>query len=862
MVERLNRCLDRKLTLISAPAGFGKTTLISEWRTHSQIPFCWVTLDKSDNDISRFLAYLIASLQSIDIPVDVQLLTLLGSPQQLKIETILIPLINQIANSPDKFILVLDDYHVIQSREIHNALTYILDHQPPIMHLVIVTRADPPVGLARLRGRGQMTEIRSADLRFSAEEGYALLKEIGQLNLTSEEIASLINRTDGWVTALKLISIALTAKTDPGDYIQNFSGSQTHIAEYLTDEVIKQQPAHIQEFLLKTSILDRLSGPLCDVVIGQKNSLQLLERLWKENLFISALDDGNQWFRYHYLFASLLQQRLAAAQPGSLPSLYLNASKWFENNGYPNEAIEYALRGEHYQQAAKLVDRYAKPTIIRSEVKTFIRWTAKLPADVVGQNPVLCILYAWAVLVTEGQTQVARNYLAKVTPEDEHTASQLKTVQAILSIYDGRNVEAIDLCRDALDQLPADDHFFRTIAAWNLSGSLAVNGETEAGLKVLEQVAESSVASQNYLVAIIALCRRATFSAQTGKLHHAKELFDQAIAIASHEQEHPLPAVSEAFMGVGKVYWEWNQHKIARKYLLESIDHSKRWREFTTIDSYVTLAQIYQTYGDNADANKTIAAARVLAEQSTATESDDKYVACQQAHIWVRQGNLRSAHRWAARRELETYCHAEQLGSTGKISRDVIRLYELIVYARLLIAEKQLTKAINILKLVLPALEDFDYTAKIIETHLLSAITKYDLGDASGAISALKKAIRSAQPEGYTRIFLDERTSVVRLLQELITLGEPADFAENLLEQSSRSAVKPKTKTTLVEPLSERELEILRMLRTELSAPEIADHLHIAVTTMRTHTKNIYSKLGVHSRFEAVAKAEELNLLP
>ena len=604
LVEHLNRCLDRKLTLISAPAGFGKTTLISEWRTHSQIPFCWVTLDESDNDISRFLAYLFTTLQSIDIPIDEQVLTLLGSPQQLKIETILIPLINQIANSPDRFVLVLDDYHVIQSREIHNALTFILDHQPPIMHLVIVTRADPPVGLARLRGRGQMTEIRSADLRFSAEEGYALLNEIGQLDLTSEEIASLINRTDGWVTALKLISISLTAKTDPGDYIQNFSGSQTYIAEYLTDEVIKQQPTHIQEFLLKTSVLDRLSGPLCDVVIGQENSQQLLERLWKENLFISALDDGNQGFRYHHLFASLLQQRLAAAHPGSLLNLYLNASKWFESNGYPNEAIEYALRGEHYQQAANLVDRYAKPTIIRSEVKTFIRWTAKLPADVVGQNPVLCILYAWAVLVTEGRTQVAHNYLAKVTPEDEHTASQLKTVQAILSIFDGRYTEAIELCRDALDQLPADDYFFRTIAAWNLCGSLAVNGETEAGLEVLEQVAESSLASQNYLVAIIALCRRATFSAQMGKLHHAKELFDQAIAIASHEQEHPLPVVSEAFMGVGKVYWEWNQHKFARKYLLESITHSKRWREFTTIDSYVTLAQIYQTYGDNADAIK------------------------------------------------------------------------------------------------------------------------------------------------------------------------------------------------------------------------------------------------------------------
>ena len=861
LIKRLNRGLDRKLTLVSAPAGFGKTTLISEWSTHSQIPFCWVTLDESDNDISRFLAYLIASMQSIDIVVEAQLLTLLRSPQQLKIETILIPLINQIANSPDNFVLVLDDYHVIQSREIHTALTYILDHQPLRMHLVIITRADPPLGLARLRGHGQMTEIRAADLRFSAEEGEALLNAIGKLNLTSEELASIINRTDGWVTAIKLISLALSAKTDRADYIQDFSGSQTYIAEYLTDEVIKQQPTQIQEFLLKTSILDRLSGPLCDVVIGQQNSQKLLERLWRENLFISALDDGNQWFRYHRLFANLLQQRLAAVQPGSLPSLYLNASNWFESSGFPNEAIDYALRGKHYQQAVNLVDRYAKPTIIRSEVKTFIHWIEKLPGEVVDLNSVLCILYAWAVLVTEGQSQVARNYLAKVNPGDEHTASQLKTVQAILCIFDGHASEAIELCREALDQLPGDDYFFRTIAAWNLSGSLAVSGEIEAGLDVLKQVTEISLASQNYLVAIIALCRRATFSAQMGKLHHAKELFEQAIAIATHKQEHPLPAVSEAYIGVGKVYWEWNQHEIARKNLLEAIAHSKRWREFTAIDSYVTLAQIYQNSGDNAGANQMITAARKLAEKSTATESDDKYVASQQAHLWIRQNNLQSALRWAAGSGLESYSQLEQLGPTGKPGRDVIRLYELIVYARLLIAEKQLTEAIHILHLVLPTLEDLGYAAKIIEAHLLIAITKYELGDTSGANSALKKAICTAELEGYTRIFLDEGTSVVGLLQELIALGEPAEFADSLLKQLGRSADKPITDTALIEPLSERELEVLRMLKTELNAPEIADHLHIAVTTMRTHTKNIYSKLEVHSRFEAVVKAEELNLL-
>ncbi len=862
LIERLTQGLDRKLTLVSAPAGYGKTTLISEWSARNLVPFCWLTLDDNDNDISRFLAYIIASLQTIEITVEEKLIAQLAPPQEPEIESILIPLINQITNSNfAKFVLVLDDYQVIQNREIHWVLTFLLDHQPPAMHLVIITRSDPPVGLARLRGRGHLTEIRAADLRFSVQEGENLLNRIGRLNLNAEEIASLLERTDGWVTALQLITLASATKQDSVDYIQDFSGSQTYIAEYLTDEVINQQPAYIQDFLLKTSILKRLSGEACDAVLSRENSQQVLEQLRNENLFLNALDNSNQWFRYHQLFANLLQQRLAITKPDSVPDLYINASNWFDDNGYPNEAIEYALQGKHTQHAADLIEHHAILTISRSEVNTFIYWTAKLPEEVVCQKPLLCILFAWAVLVTDGETQTAREYLSKVTAKDTHTSGQLKTIQAVLEVFTGNFREAIELCREALAQLPKDDHFFRIMAAWNMSGALAVKGEVEAGMTILQQVVDASIADQNYLVSVIALCRQGMFHAQMGNLHHAKDLFEQAINISTADQPQPIPAASEAFMGAGKVYWEWNQLDSAREYLLASLTLSKRWREFTVIDSYVTLAHLEQTQGRIADANLMMAKAYSLAVESTNTKSDDIYVACQQAHLAIRQGNLNAAQVWAARRGLEKYIRDEQLVSTGQTGRDVILLYELIVYARLLFTEGQLEDAKNILNLVSPTIKDLGYTAKIIETQILTAVVKYALGDASGSISALKEAINAAQLEGYIRLFLDDRSSLAAPLQELITQGYSGEFAAALKSQINQPTIQTESTPTLIEPLTERELEILSMLRTELSAPEIADHLHIAVTTMRTHTKNIYSKLGVHSRFEAVTKAEELNLL-
>jgi len=861
LVDQINQGLQSNLILLSAPAGFGKTTLVSEWRNQSNIPFCWITLDESDNDIGRFLAYFIAALQSININADEQLLTLIQPPRSSPIESILIPLINQIANAHQEFVMVLDDYHLIQNNEIHDLLTFLLDRGPSSMHLVITTREDPPLPLARFRGRGELMVIRAADLRFSVSEGEILLNQIQGQKLSADSIETLVNRADGWVTALQMVSIALKDNPDPSGYIRDLSGNQSYIADYLTDEVINQQPDEIKDFLIKTSILNRLSGSLCHAVTGQTNSQLILKQLRDSNLFLSSLDDENSWFRYHRLFASLLHQRLLETQPDMIPALYLKASQWFDTNGYPAEAIDYAFRGHHVERAIDLIELHARAMIMRSEISTFILWVEKLPEDLVHEKPSLSILYALAVLVKSGEKQIAHSFIDPITPENDHNTGQLNTVKAMIAVFDGQISNGIELARQAMKQLPSEDLFFRTIAAWNLSGALAMSGNPEEGLKVLKEVIDTSLASHNYLVAIIAQCRLAAAQVQKGNLKYAKEILEQSIDIATKDQKHPLPAAAEAMMGLGNIYREWYQFERARKYLLESISLSKRWREFTIIDSYVSLAHIRQSKGDVEGANQMMADALKIAVQYSATEKDDRYVASQQAHLRVRQGDLKAAWRWATGLGLKDYLGANKLDLTGRLGEDIILRYELIVFTRVLIAEKQWGKALSLLNLLLPSLEEIGFLSKIIEMHILIALGMVGQGDVKRAISSLLTAINLAEPEGFTRLFLDEGPVMIRLLQEYQAGNDKSEFVDVLLNTSTQITEKPEIPTKSLDPLSEREIEILRLLTTDLSAPEIAEHLHIAVSTIRTHTKNIYSKLGVHSRFEAISKAKDRNLL-
>jgi len=864
LVDLLNHGIGRRLTLISAPAGFGKTTLISEWLNKGQIPFCWISLDENDNDPRRFLTYFWACLNSIGIEVDSEQIKLLQDLGENQIETILNSLINQIADAHIQFRVVLDDYNHIQNQAVHQILRYLLEYLPPQAHLVIATRADPPLPISRLRARGQLTEIRSADLRFDISEGEQFLNQIHALELGTDDVQKLVTRTDGWVAGLQMASIALRGRQNVSDYIARFSGSHDYIVDFLTSEVLEQQSEDIRSFLVKTSILQRLTAPLCEELTGQTDCQQILKNLHTHNIFLQALDDENHWFAYHRLFRDMLTQQLLERYPDKISDLYLKASQWCQKHVLVNDAIEYALQGEHIDRAADLVESHAQATFRQGEIVTFLRWVEKLSQSTVYARPMLCIYTAWAVLIHTQNLESAVQYLDQVRSTDPVVQACRKAVQAIQAGFQNQIPHAIQLAQQALEQLPEGEYFFRQITGWNLSAALFLSGDEQAGTHVLQEVARVSQASGNRMVAVVTLCRLGSIRLQNGDLYQAREHYQQALAVASENRSKPMPAACEAFFGLGKIYWEWYQFRTAEQMLTDGLVLSKQWREFASIDGRITLAHLQTSQGNPDGAMRTIAKNIEIISKDTLTGMSNWYVALHEAHLRLRQGDLHFARAWAEKRDLEKYLQLEKMLPSEHASADVIRDYQLLVYVRILIAEKHYAQALALLSKLLPALLNRNNPIKIIEAQILMGIIQIALGRTSEAIESLKIALKLAAPAGFLRIFLEEGDTVSHLIKRIHKQGESSPLASKILEASQYVHIEPvdiASNLHLIEPLSEREIEILRLLVSELSVPEIASDIHISVSTLRTHIRNIYRKLDTHSRYETVSKAQELNLI-
>lgn len=881
LIERLSAGMHRKLALVSAPAGFGKTTLLSECAARCGRPVAWLAVDEADNDPTRFLAYLIAALQTIESGVGKGILGALQAPQAPPVASLLAHLINDLAAIPAPFLVILDDYHLIEAKPVHDALTFLLEHQPPQMHLLISTRVDPPLPIARLRGRGQLTELRQNDLRFTLEETAEFLNTAMDLRLSIPDVAALASRTEGWIAGLQLAAVSMRGQDDPAHFVQAFAGSHRHVLDYLMEEVLMRQPATVQSFLLQTAILDRLTAPLCDAVLGGEtgqlrppvSSQEMLEHLDRTNLFVVPLDDERRWYRYHHLFAGLLRQRLQQAQPGAVRQLHHRASAWCEQQGLMAAAIGHALSAEDFERALHLVERGAESAVMRSELATLQGWLEALPDDMVRTRPILCVYHTWALLLSGSPVQVAEARLQDAVDADPDgsLAGEVLAVRALIATYQRKMSQSAELSRRALALLPEDRLFFRSFIAGYLGASNLWSGDLVGARQAFEETVRISQRAGNLTNTVLALCHLGELSMLEGHLHGGKEFYEQALTLAVDHQGQREPIAGLALIGLGQLFVLQHNLQDAVRHLVEGIELIKRWGEAGATSGYVGLARIRRYQGDLEGAGEAIQAAERSAIRFDAMTADDEYVANEKACLWLAQGNIEAVVHWIEECSLDGEVHLYPREEEGGLVIPYNRLFGYTLAARVHLAQDRPEGALQVLRPLREIVEAAGWTLYTVKLLILESLALHLQGNIPEALKPLARALALSRPQECVGLFLEEGAPMAELLRHAASRGISPEYASHLLARfdtkssatppSPHAPTRPSQVQPLVEPLTGRELEVLSLLATPLSTAEIADSLFVTVSTVRSHTKSIYAKLNVHSRLDAAQRAKELKLI-
>jgi LuxR family maltose regulon positive regulatory protein len=857
LLKQLNDGLHHKLTLVSAPAGFGKTTLVREWITNCRRPVAWLSLDREDSDPRRFLGYLVAALQTISADIGEGILGTLQSQQPAPTESTLTILLNEIAVIPDDFIFILDDYHVLDAKPVDDLLTFLLEHLPPQMHLVITTREDPNLPLARLRARGQLAELRVKDLRFTFSEAAGFLNQVMDLDLSEESIAALETRTEGWIAGLQLAARSMRGHKEITNYIASFTGSHHFVLDYLVEEVLLQQSESVQTFLLCTSILERLCGPLCDALLldtsvsGQKT----LEYIEGANLFLVPLDNERRWYRYHQLFADLLRQRLqegcvpCAGETGTeVADLHIRASQWCEENGLEVEAFEHAAVANDIERAKRLMEGGGMPLQFRGAMTPVLNWLGSLPAELMDARPSLWVAYASALTIVgkpadsiEEILQAAEAALQDTQPDDKirDHIGHVAAIRAMLAIPQNQVDTIVEQSRRALEYLHPENLSVRTTATWTLGYAHQLQGDRPAAIQAHTEALSSSKASGNIMISIAAATSLGQIQESENQLYQAAEYYRKVLQLAG---DPPLPAACEAHLGLARICYEWNDLGAAEEHGEQSLRLAQKMENVDTpADCELLFARLKLAQGDIDGAEEKVANAEQFVYQNKFAHlmSD---VATIQVLVSLHQGNLTKAVELAEKHKLP------------------------VSQARVYLARGDASVALTVLEAYRQQLEVNAWCDELLRTIVLQAVALHAQGKEKRAVLVLKEALALAETGGLIRVFVDEGAPAADLLSKVVAQGIMPSYVSKLLEafdDEKRGNSKPfqPPVQSLIEPLSERELEVLQLIAQGLSNREISERLFLALDTVKGHNRKIFSKLQVQRRTKAIARARELDLL-
>jgi LuxR family transcriptional regulator, maltose regulon positive regulatory protein len=863
---------------VCTPPGFGKTSLLGDWARRSQRPVAWLSLDEGDNDPTRFWRYAAAALDRVRPGIGGQVAAMLEGPQPSS-EAVVTALLNALVMQTERLTLVLDDYQVIEAPPIHHSLGFLLDRLPAQLRVVVASRADPPLPLPRLRARGQLVELRERDLRFTADETAVLLREAG-LDLPSASLTALVARTEGWVAGLQLAGLSLHGHADPAGFVASFSGSHRYVLDYLTEEVLARQPEDVVRFLLETSVLARLSGPLCDAVTGRTDSQQLLESIERANLFLVPLDEVRGWWRYHHLFADLLQARLQQTSPDRAAPLHHKAAAWCQRQGLVDETIDHALGAGEAEWAAQLVEQHARARFQRGEGATVDRWLSALPAGLIRARPRLSLAGAiWALIggrVDEVEPLLAtaeRAYAARDEPAegpvsgDANVPAMLAILRAELARQHGDPDRTIVFAQQALSHVGEDDRLLRYLVGWNLAVAALLQGRVDDAGPALADVAGDRWLARDSYNALRACYTLSQVQRAQGRLGAALATCREGLERAAAAGRPSLPAAGVAHVGLAEVLRERGELDEALRHASEGVALCRQlpyaqWQ----VTGLAALAWTRQACGDQPGALEAIGEAeRVLPRREVVADLIFP-VAVQRARLLLAQGEVAAAAHWVRERGLGA-------GDEPSYARE----REYLILARVLLAEQTPDRALPLLERLHASAMAQGRTGSVIQVRVLQALALAAGADRAGGLDALAEALALAWPEGFVRVFVDEGAPMATLLAALLAPGTtrpsavpeiPPDYLRRLGERFEQGRVgvsgrgRRGAAPGLVESLSDRELEVLELVAAGKPNQAIADELVVALDTVKKHVTHILDKLGVDNRTKAVTRARELGLLP